>query len=526
MIKHFKLIHFILLVLSGIVVWQLRDILQFFNTFIANGYTATITDNMASNYIGITIYLVLFLMFILLTLLIVLLKFKKKPEKIYRLALIYYIILFVAVIISGTLLNALEEQLWSTTQARMYRDIATIISLPSYFFVPFWLMRALGFNVKQFNFQSDLQELNITDIDSEEIEINLGFETYKTKRKIHRLFREFKYYFFENKLIMIIIFSVTCIALLYVFISNFEIYTKRYKIGQTFKFNDLDITIDDSIITNLNYAGNVINNVDYFYLLKLTVENNTRKDITFEYNKFLIYSNKKTYYVPNLGLSSDFVDYAEVFSGLDLTPGTKKTIFLPYAINKNRIKDKFYLNIYNGSSKKKKEFRAKTIEIDLNPIIIDTIDFVGESKLDEKLSFNSTYLNDTTLTITDALVTPSYVYDYEVCNFLGCNMYKGKVTPNVETRSQTLLVLGYELSLDPTAPYTKVSNRASTFATNFFKVRFATNDTIYTETVKNVTPNNLKDKIVLQLPKEAEEARQMELLVTIRNKSYIIKVIG
>ena len=76
------------------------------------------------------------------------------------------------------------------------------------------------------------------------------------------------------------------------------------------------------------------------------------------------------------------------------------------------------------------------------------------------------------------------------------------------------------------APYSKVSDRASTFATNFFKVRYVTNEATYTSIVKNVTPATLADKIVLQVPKDVENANEIDLLVTIRNKSYIINLIG
>lgn len=524
MIKHFKLLHFILLALSFLVIMQLRPLMSFFNEFIANGYTVTVIDNMASYYINFLVYISLLVMIGLLAMLLILLKYKKKPNKIYLFAIIYYAVLFISIIIAGALIGSLEEGLWSTSSARLYRDIATIVTLPQYFFIPFWLIRALGFNIKQFNFQSDLAELDLSQADSEEIEISLGFETYKYQRKFNRIKREFKYYFYENKIFMYSILAITIVVLIYLFISNFEIYTTKYKTGDSFTFSNLNVKVEDSVITNLNYSGNIIDSNTYFLLLKLTITNNTKNDTALEYNKFLLYG-KNRYYLPNIGYQLEFIDYGEAYDGNVLNPGASKTIILPYAINKEDINNNYYISLYNGKSKKKNSYKLKKIVINLAPILIDEIATVQNSKLNDNVVFNSTYLNNTSLTIKDVEVTNRYTYDYEVCNNLGCNTFKGLITPGFSNNTgKALVVLGYDLNIDPTAAYAKVSTRASTFASNFFKIRFSTDDSTYTESVKNVTPDNLKDKLVLEVNNEILNASRIDLLVTIRNKNYVINL--
>ena len=524
MIKHFKLLHFILLVLSFLVVFQLRPLMSFFNEFIANGYTVTVVDNMAGAYINFLVYISLLLMVGLLTMLLILLKYKNKPNKIYLFAIIYYIILFISIIIASGLLTSLEEALWSTSSARLYRDIATIVTLPQYFFIPFWLIRALGFNIKQFNFQSDLAELNLSQADSEEIEISLGFETYKYRRIFNRIKREFKYYFYENKIFMYSILAITIIVLVYLFISNFEIYTTKYTTGDSFTFSNLNVKVEDSIITNLNYAGNVIDDNTYYLLLKLTITNNTKNDSALEYNKFLLYGRKR-YYLPNIGYQLEFVDYGEAYDGNKLSPGASKTIILPYAINKEDINENYYISIYNGKSKKKNNYKLKNIVINLAPILIDDVAVVQNAKLNDNVIFNSTYLNNTSLTIKSMEITNRYTYDYEVCNNLGCNTFKGLLTPSFSSNTKkTLVVLDYELNIDSTSAYAKESTKASTFASNFFKIRYTIDNDNYTEAIKNITPENLKDKIVLEVNSEIMNASRVDLLVTIRNKTYVINL--
>ena len=527
MMKHFKLIHFLLLVLSGFVLWQLRPLVSFFNTFVANGYTVSIIPNMAGEYINVLIYISLILMIMLLVALLVLLKFKKKPAGIYTFAIIYYAILFIAIIISAGLLNSLEEALWSTTQARIYRDIATIVTLPQYIFIPFWVIRALGFNIKQFNFKNDLEELQLSQSDSEEVEINIGFETYKAKRTLHRFIREFKYYYSENKFIMISILVISLGILIYLFFSNYEVYNQKYAMGKYFNVANLKVKVDDSIITNLNYAGDVISQDKYYLLLKLTITNSYDEEYTLDYSNFLLYG-KDNYYLPIIRKSDNFIDYGEAYYGTKVKKDKSKTIVLPYEINKKDINDSYHLEIYNGTSKKSKDYRFKSIQVDLTPVIIDDVLIVQNAKMNEEVNFNATNLNDTKLTITNATITPRYVYTYEICNKNNiCNKYNDLIVPTVNGySSQTLLVLDYNLTMDLDTPYAIGNQDVNAFATNFFKVRYKIDDKSFVSDIVNLTTDKLTNKFVLQTTNAITNADAVDLLVTIRNKSYVINLVS
>lgn len=524
MIKHFKLIHVLLLLFSGFVIWQIRPLVSFFNDFVANNYTATVTDNMASAYINVLLYPALILILLLLGMLFILLHYKKKPTKIYSIAIIYYLILFVAIIISAGLLTSLEETLWSTTSARMYRDISAIIVLPQYIFIPFWLIRALGFNIKQFNFQTDLAELDLSQKDSEEIEISLGFETYKYQRMVRRFIREFKYYFTENKFLMIVIFAITLVIMLYLFFSNFETYEEKINIGQQFNVSNLNVKVEDSIITNINYSGSTLNK--YYLLLRVTIINPSEEDkYSLEYNKFFVYSGKD-YYEPVTKAASQFIDYGESYYGSDIYPKKTHTIVLPYEIPENKISNGFYLGIYKETAKKK-EYRNRMYKINLNPIIINENVIVGNLTKNQEINFNNTYLNKTTLTIKDALVTDRYVYNYESCVKDNCNSFMELITPAVKgTTRQSLLVLDYDFKLDNDSSFAKFNTKISAFANSFFKVRYTVNGINYTRSISAVENDKVKDKLILQTDAQIEQASKVDLLITIRNKTFVVNVLN
>ena len=74
------------------------------------------------------------------------------------------------------------------------------------------IIRGLGFDIKKFNFTKDIQELNIEDIDSEEVEVNVNIDTKNIIRDINRRKRELGYWIKENLLFSIILISVILIG--------------------------------------------------------------------------------------------------------------------------------------------------------------------------------------------------------------------------------------------------------------------------------------------------------------------------
>ena len=77
------------------------------------------------------------------------------------------------------------------------------------------IIRGLGFDIKKFNFTKDIQELNIEDIDSEEVEVNVNIDTKNIIRDINRRKRELGYWIKENLLFSIILISVILIGASY-----------------------------------------------------------------------------------------------------------------------------------------------------------------------------------------------------------------------------------------------------------------------------------------------------------------------
>ena len=74
--------------------------------------------------------------------------------------ILYYILLFIGLMYIKSKLGNLAEELLSTKLSRSLRDFSIISIVPQVIFFVFCFIRTIGFNIKKFNFQSDLKEMN------------------------------------------------------------------------------------------------------------------------------------------------------------------------------------------------------------------------------------------------------------------------------------------------------------------------------------------------------------------------------
>ncbi len=522
LIRHFKLIHIILTILTIYIAVRSGTVLAFFRNFISNGYTVSVYEGIASATVRPLLFLVIILVIITLITMFVLLKSKNKPNKFYFFAILYYILLLVALIISYMLINGLNEALWETTAARTYRDIAQMIYYPQFIFVAILAIRAIGFNVKQFDFQKDM--LEITDSDSEEVELNINFQTYKAKRAVHRTFRELYYYFLENKLIFYIIGGVLAVVLIFVVVRNYEKISYTYGENDTFSYNGFSINVEDSILTDIDMAGRSIYNDQYYLVIKFSITNNTHARKKLDYTNFKLYFGNNFIY-PTLDIGNYFIDFGYPYMNYEIDAGATRTYVMPYILNSNQVKNNYKLTLYNGQATKSE--RSRTITIKIKPTRLIGVEVVRNANLGENVSFSSTMLGNTSLNITNVEFTNRFEYTYEQCYNEECRNYNGLVLiQGTSSVQETLMLLDYDFVIDNTTESYKSIQNIKTFINTFATIEYTVGDKKYTSSINNVTPNELgENRLVFQIPAAASTADSLNLRITIRNRCYIIKLI-
>lgn len=526
LIKHFRLIHLLLTLPLIYIVWKTHIVVNFFNEYVSNGYTYQTGSDISGLYINWVLFLSIFVIVAAIISIYYLLRYKEKPVKMYVTMMIYYIVLFGMLIWYSGIISGMAKEVLTAKSARLYRDISLLIYIPQYIFIVFTSLRAIGFNIKKFNFQSDLKELQITSEDNEEVEVGFGFDTYKTKRFFRRYKREFSYYLVENKLIISAILIITIFSSLIIFYKTRNNYNLTYSQNTSFNHQMFTVNIEDSIISNLSYKGNKIDDKYYYLVLKTYVKNNSTQSIKLDYDNFEVRLGDKTL-KPVLDRSTYFLDYANPYYGDYLKTGEEKEIALVYKLEKDQIKKSFKLRLLSSYNAKKQKLITKYAIVNLTPVILDEINNVSTSNINTKVMLNNTNVGNTILTIKSFEIGKSYIYEYTQC-YTENNCKVIKDIANIDytkgSGTSTLLVLDYDYDLDKETVYGKSSKNDLNFFTDFVTVKAGIKGEYREYDTINVTPKNLSDKLILQVKGDITNADDVDLQVTVRNKRYIINL--
>ena len=525
LIKYFKLINFIICGLATYIAYRTYNIVTFFNEYISNNYTGNFYKGFSNNYISPFVYFVIILILIFLIGVYLLFIYKKKPSKTYLTSIIYYIVYIIFLIFIKEVMISLETSVITAEMSRLYRDVSIIVFIPQTIFILMYLIRGFGLNINKFNFEQDLKELEIEEQDNEEVEITFNKDNDKIKRNINRFIREFKYYIKENKFI----FSILCVVFVgligfLIYKSMPEIIDKDYNQGETFTINNLNYTLSDSIITNIDYKGDLISENKYYLVIRLIIENLTEEKIKIDYNNFRLVV-KDSYIYPTLNKGAYFIDYATNEYKTEIKANSKNTYSIVYEINESDVKKNYEIKITNGHTMSDNILVGKHNYIEISPIVINKKNVVDTKNINEEINFSNSNMENTKLLISSVLFTNKYIYEYDYCIKEECITYKDIVQVSNDSSNKILVVMDYIYDIDSEIPFYQHSKNINTFIKTFMKIKYIdnNNEEKYVS-VEDATPNNLKGKIVLKTNKEIENSKNIYLSIIIRNKEYLVKL--
>lgn len=524
LIKYFKLINWILTILFIYIFYRTYNIVSFFNTYIKEDYSGNFYTGFSDTYISSFVYLIIILIIFGLLAIFILLIYKKKPIKTYLSSIIYYIILFIFLKIIKNVMISLEGTVLTAEMARIYRDLSMISIIPQGVFILLFVLRAFGLNIGKFNFKDDLKELEISEKDNEEVELTLKRDGVKFRRNIRRFGREFVYYLKENKFIFIIICIILVISMCFLIYKLFpNIIDLNFNQGQEFQINSINFKVEDSIITNLDYKGDIIDENNYYLVVKLSIENLLDEDLKYDYNDFRLII-KDSFVYPSVDKSVNFIDYAILYSGNKVKSNSKQTYSLVFEINEEDIDNNYKLKIANGSVVSEDKKVGKFNYVTITPIVINNVVVEENKNLGDEINFSNSNLGNTTLTLSNLEITSKYIYDYKYCIKDNCINYKDVISIDYTKNGKLLMVLDYNYNLDNSISYYKHSTNIKTFINDFVKLRYEEEDKAVYETVKDVTPSNLENKLVLEIPNKVDSLDSYYLSIIVRNKEYLIKL--
>ncbi|MDD4624704.1 MAG: hypothetical protein PHX40_04985, partial [Bacilli bacterium] len=196
-IKHFKKIHILLFILMSYGIYKTNNISSFFASYVRNS-TGFYESTLAKTYANPLFYFICFLIAILSLILLILMKQKEKPTKLYFIITLLYIGVIILISMDSGYLRTINFEQLSPRNSRLLRDINLIALFPQIVLIFLVLIRAIGFNIKKFNFAKDIEDLNIDVSDNEEFELTFGTNPDKLNRILRKNQRELKCFYLEH----------------------------------------------------------------------------------------------------------------------------------------------------------------------------------------------------------------------------------------------------------------------------------------------------------------------------------------
>ena len=401
LIKHFKAIHLFLFGLLVYVCYKYNGIVSFLRNYISTGngrYDAV-------NYINYTPIYIILGAIVVMAIIYYLMKYKDKPKKLYLFSIIGYIAVIILFIFLFNYLRTFSSSIIEQKTLRLYRDISLMGLIFQYIIIVIMLIRGLGFDIKKFNFSKDIQELNIDLTDNEEVELVMGFDTNKTKFKIRRFFREFRYFIREN-----ILFTglslIVIVVILWIIVANYTSKNKVYKENEYFgvDFNMLVngsyLTKEDSSLKKLSVGSSSL------LVVKFKISSN-HSDVLNPDN-FILSIYGKTY-SPNNKYCSSLKDIGKCYNKIKLTEQEKEYIFV-YLVDDNVLNKKIYLKYDYGYLTNKNN---SIIKVRLTPDNIDDEETTTK-RINDTLGFNNSVIGDYKLKIEEYNISDNYEINADI----------------------------------------------------------------------------------------------------------------
>lgn len=520
LIKNFKIIHIILSIIIIVIISLFGNVTGFFSGYIRGTITGTI--GLASTYINSMLYVLLLIVIAFSLAMFLLMRKKEKPTLFYITLFGYYLIVLILVIIAAGVLKSVESASLTQQSSRAYRDIYLILSAPQYYFLIISIIRGIGFDVKKFNFNKDLEELEIKSEDNEEFEFVLGTDSYKYKRKIRRTFRELKYYVLENKLIFSAIATVVTIVLAAFLIVNFNFLNRVYKVGSSGTIGNFNYTLVNAYETKYDYNGNLVSKGKKYVILDMIITNRATIPQTLDNISFYLKAGSTSVYnMPSL--RNYFIDFGKSYINDNISPGnTGKYIFV-FEVDENVKYKKYYLNVLKNIEYKDGVAIYNYSKFKIAPNVIDKVAEKEAKKLNDAIYFGNNIFGDSNIVFKTAEIKNSYEYRYELCENDVCTQYYDVVAPN-NSAEDSMLILNYKLNIKQDIGLRETMQTDKSFFDKFLKIEYNYNGKKIVKNLNAKTYKNLNNLVFIEIPKNAIRSDLNNLLISTRNNHYYINL--
>lgn len=506
LIKHFKKIHILLLLLAVFIYYKSVQTYSFTKEFISLGTYDYINESI-SGYTSI-ISLISILVLIIINFIIVrLLKRKEKPWKLYLVPTIQYIVIFLSFIMIRNYFHSYTG-IEGTTQIRIWRDLLGISQITQLSTFVICLIRIFGVDLQKFNFKLDEEYLELEQKDREELEININIDKASFKRMYKKAIRNINYFYQEHKLfsrIVIVIFILLFGRSSIRYINNH----KSYKQGNEFNVSGYTVKVNNSYYTDKAYNGDVISDKSGFVIIDITIKNNVQER-TPNLNRYHIMNGTSNYTTTAKTYAEEFKDLGKAYDSISLKRDKSVNMIMIYKVNKKLNKNKYvlYYQEMSGNTKYLRKIKLKLKDL-------SNIEEKEQLQLGDTLHVDLID-DEENIILEDYELKQSTEYVYRNCQSNKCT--SNKVTYNAPN--------GYKILEIPFGSDMLDGKEMAKFVENYVKITYTDSEgkekTI--DAVDAIDRTYYGKRIYLKVPQELENSKTISLNFTIRNNKYVYKI--
>lgn len=518
-IKHFKIIHLLLMIPILYLAFKIGDISSFFKSYVYANYQTSEVD-FVGNYITLLIYLAIFVLIIINVIIYLLMRSKQKNTLYYTISILFYILILASTLVFYYSMTSIDMGTLSQTVATFIKDYSSILVVACYIILLVTFLKGIGFNIKTLRIDNYLG-LQATEEDEEEIELKLNSDNNKVKKNIVHYIRELKYYVLENKFVFSCLGLAAIIGIVISIYMNYQVYNKRYNLHEAFALDNFNMTLKESYITDVDFSGNKITDGYYYLAVKIGITNKSLSDESIDKANFKIYIDNESIF-PKYDRSSRFVDIGRSYQGNTILAGSSDDYVFVYELTEKMIKNQYKMKILSDLKQDGNKLKPSYKIINIKPTNITKTERIIDSSIDKEIALTDTMLGNTIYTLKSFEFSNGYQYTYNSCNSNNdCQDYKDVVLPH---QGKSLLLIEDNIKWDEETSYYK--NTKHKFYEDYAIVVYKYNGTEYQTRLTDVTPSNLKDKKVFEIPEILSKTSKgsMKLFFKIRNKIISIEV--
>ena len=520
-IKYFKLLHAIIAAFVAFLLYHSFKLYSFFSAYVKD-YTSAINDFSPRTLLNMYNFIIILIIIILIVILLSVMIYKKKPKSLYIFSLIVYVAVAVLYFATYPSLRDISAYILDVRFSKALRDFYMIVAIFQFVTLIWFAIRATGFDIKQFDFGTDLQKLDIDEKDSEEIEVSLEFDKNKVNRTVRYNIRQLRYIYGEHRLIINTVGIILLVILGFTIYFNVGIYAAFYDQGSPFSASGVVMNVRNTYLTQTNPLGKKLTD-DMIVVVKVDIKKQGVADKTLNTGLATLKVNGISY-GQNPDYAKELYDLGTSYVDQSLDSEFKSYI-LTYVIPKEEANDNMTLKINDNVSYVKGEIGAKNIFVDLKPVDLTVKKGENQYNLGSTINFEDSILETSSLKIDKFEINNKFKENYKYCYNTGkcIDSYEYVTATATGSYLKTLMKINGNFSIDTNINNEEITSFTS-FLNTFATINYKTGETwnskkINTQSVKPKV-SKVSSGFYVEVPLEVMNASKINFTFKVRNYTY------